>query len=107
MLWYIIINIIIALFTILLLHHIWNYLKENYSVKKTKDLAEFQSQKYKDIFLTLSNSPENKAPDLSSTPIHTEVSLPPPAQTEWLAKEEEQWMTQELNHFMDELSMVA
>lgn len=106
MLWYIIINIIIALFTILLLHHIWNYLKDNYSTKKTKDLAEFQAQKYKDMFLTLSNSAENPEPNVGAASNHVAagsgpIAHPPPV--EWLNANEEQWMTQELGKFMNDM----
>lgn len=110
-------NIIIALFTILLLHHIWNYLKDNYSTKKTKDLAEFQAQKYKDMFLTLSNSSENMSPDyivgpsvVPSVSHNNESSVvgysSSPAASiniEWLNANEEQWMTQELGKFMNDL----
>jgi hypothetical protein len=111
MLWYITINIIIALFTILLLQYIWNYLKDNYSTKKTKDLAEFQAQKYKDMFLTLSNLPEedpalhNPGVD-PATPTPTPVSMSGSTSTaniEWLNTNEEQWMTQELGKFMNDL----
>ena len=45
----IIIKIIVSIIIILIGHHLWNYLKDNYSVKKTKDLLGSQIQKYKTI----------------------------------------------------------
>jgi hypothetical protein len=111
MLWYITINIIIALLTILLLQYIWNYLKDNYSTKKTKDLAEFQAQKYKDMFLTLSNSPDEDTmrQNISVdpvTPTTSPISMSASTSSvniEWLNPNEEQWMTQELGSFMNDL----
>ena len=32
---------------IVILHYLWNYIKDTYSVKKTKDLVGSQTQKYK------------------------------------------------------------
>jgi hypothetical protein len=45
----ILLKIIISLIVIIVGHHIWIYLKDNYSVKKTKDLVGSQIQKYKTI----------------------------------------------------------
>uniref|UniRef100_A0A6C0JH67 Uncharacterized protein n=1 Tax=viral metagenome TaxID=1070528 RepID=A0A6C0JH67_9ZZZZ len=43
----IIINIIISIIIIYAGHLLWNYLKDNYSKKKTKDLVGSQIEKYK------------------------------------------------------------
>ena len=43
------INIIISILIIFIGHHIWMYLKEKYSVKKTKDVVGSQIAKYKTI----------------------------------------------------------
>ena len=42
----ILLQIFCSLFVIFILHSFYNYLKENYSSKKTKDLVSFQVQKY-------------------------------------------------------------
>lgn len=42
-------KIVISFIIILVGHHIWIYIKDNYSVKKTKDLVGSQIQKYKTI----------------------------------------------------------
>jgi hypothetical protein len=40
-------NIIISILIIIGIHYIWNYLKDNYSKKQTKDLVNIQIDKYK------------------------------------------------------------
>jgi hypothetical protein len=42
-------KIIISFIIIIVGHHLWIYVKDNYSVKKTKDLVGSQIQKYKTI----------------------------------------------------------
>ena len=42
-------SIAISIFIIYGGHNIWNYIKDNYSTKKTKDLVNTQIQKYKKI----------------------------------------------------------
>jgi hypothetical protein len=42
-------KIVISFIIILVGHHLWIYIKDNYSVKKTKDLVGSQIQKYKTI----------------------------------------------------------
>jgi hypothetical protein len=42
-------KIIISFIIIIVGHHLWLYIKDNYSVKKTKDLVGSQIQKYKTI----------------------------------------------------------
>lgn len=45
----ILLKIIVSFIIIILGHRIWIYLKDTYSVKKTKDLVGSQIQKYKTI----------------------------------------------------------
>lgn len=42
-------TVIMSLTIILLSHYLWNYMKDNYSVKKSKDLVSLHTQKYKSI----------------------------------------------------------
>ena len=46
---FIIKTIILSIILIVLFHYLWNYIKENYSTKKTRDLVGSQTQKYKNI----------------------------------------------------------
>ena len=43
----ILINIIVSILIIYGGHHLWSYIKDKYSTKKTKDLVNTQIQKYK------------------------------------------------------------
>jgi hypothetical protein len=42
-------NVIISIITIILIHYLFNYLKDTYTTKKTKDLVKTQTDKYKII----------------------------------------------------------
>ena len=55
----IIIQIIFSLFLIFIIHYFYNYLKNTYSTKKTKDLVGFQVQKYQEIIQELQNNNNN------------------------------------------------
>lgn len=59
--------IFISLIIIVIIHYLWNYIKENYSTKKTKDLVGFQTEKYKNILNEIieNKNMENK-PDFIS-----------------------------------------
>jgi hypothetical protein len=56
---HIIIQIIISLFVIFIIHSFYNYLKDTYSSKKTKDLVTFQVQKYQEIIQEMQNNQFN------------------------------------------------
>jgi len=51
--WKFFITITISLIIIISIHHLWNYIKDTYSERKTKDLVGFQTQKYKSILSEL------------------------------------------------------
>ncbi len=42
-------TVILSFILILLSQYLWNYIKDNYSVKKSKDLVGLHTQKYKSI----------------------------------------------------------
>lgn len=44
-----ILNIIVYIVIIYIFHYLWEYLKNNYSQKKTKDVYNFQKNKYEQI----------------------------------------------------------
>lgn len=44
-----IITILISLSIILSIQYLWNYIKDNYSTKRTKDLVNSQIEKYKKL----------------------------------------------------------
>ena len=52
-------TIIVSLLIIFILHQLWEYMKQKYSVKKTKDLVSSQIQKYKTIIKELQTNSSN------------------------------------------------
>ena len=48
-------NIIISIIIIILIHYLFNYLKDTYTTKKTKDLVKTQTEKYKTILDEMMN----------------------------------------------------
>jgi type III secretory pathway component EscR len=44
-----IVTIIISLGIIFSIHYLWNYIKDNFSTKRTKDLVNSQIEKYKKL----------------------------------------------------------
>lgn len=55
----------ISVILVFLLHSIYQYIKNTYTTKKTKDLVGFQVQKYQDILKELQNAPTIKPVYLS------------------------------------------
>jgi len=45
--WGIVQTILLSIIIIIIIHFLWNYIKDTYSTKKTKDLVGSQTQKYK------------------------------------------------------------
>jgi len=56
----IIINIIISIIIIYGAHQFWNYLKDTYSKKKTKDLVGTQIEKYKRMVGEIQQGSQNE-----------------------------------------------
>lgn len=47
--WTILHTIVVSIILIIGFHYTWNYIKDTYSTKRTKDLVGFQTEKYKSI----------------------------------------------------------
>ena len=93
----IIINIVLSIVIILIGQRIWDYFKTNYTTKKTKNLVEFQSNKYKTIMEDL----ERNLPPLPSA---TKSSQPPSlGDTTFLSREEKEWLAKELDGYLNSL----
>lgn len=69
-------------------HYFWNYLKDTYSTKKTRDLVNIQIDKYKKILNDIQNNENNKIKDSKKTIFETE--------------EEKQVMNDDLMNFLNE-----
>lgn len=48
-------NIVLSIFIIYLLHQLWEYLKSQFSIRKTVDKFNFQNQKYEKLINKLQN----------------------------------------------------
>ena len=90
----ILLNIIISIAIISITHHIWEHLKTNYSTQKTKNLAEIHAAKYKTILNDLSSTTQ----DTALVPVC--VVRP---NEQFISVEEQAWMKQELDSFIQSL----
>jgi uncharacterized protein involved in tolerance to divalent cations len=61
----IILKIFVCLFIIYISHSIWSYLKDIYSIKKTKNLVNTQIDKYKKIINELQENKPIQEPSIS------------------------------------------
>ena len=52
----ILMQIFISLFVIFIIHTFYNYIKDTYSIKRTKDVVGFQVQKYQEIIQEMQNN---------------------------------------------------
>lgn len=70
--WTILHTIVFSIILIIIFHYVWNYIKDSYSTKRTKDLVGFQTEKYKSIVKEIiENRPQttnyNNLPDNPSS----------------------------------------
>lgn len=87
--WNFIQTIIISLFIIFILHSLWNYIKDTYSTKKTKDLVGYQTQKYKSMLEEVIQNKKIETENL--TPIFIDE-----AQNHQLSNDLSQFMEQQI-----------
>lgn len=80
----IIINIAISICIIYILQFLWNYLKDNFTTKKTKDLVSVQAEKYKKIVEELQKAKSMNNP--------------------FENPQEKQEMENDLSHFLQEMA---
>jgi hypothetical protein len=62
-LFFLLIQILFSILIVYSAHSCWNYLKDNYSTKKTKDVVNIQIEKYKKIMDELANSKPAQSAD--------------------------------------------
>lgn len=70
----IVIQILVSLFIIYILHYLYIYLKNTYSIKKTKDVVGFQVQKYQEIIQEMQNSKPQYISNLEKENMKSELS---------------------------------
>lgn len=85
--WIYIQTIVVSLCIIGLIDYLWNYIKDTYSTKKTKDLVGIQTEKYKTI---LNEMMQNKTNIQENEPHH------------FINDEQTQMMNDDLTQFMEQ-----
>ena len=68
------IQILVSLFIIFMLHYLYNYIKDTYSIKKTKDLVGFQVQKYQEIIQEMQQSNQNYLSNQEKASMESELA---------------------------------
>ena len=56
---YILQNIVLSILIVALAQYLWDYFKSSYSTRKTKDIVDFQTKKYREIFKNMQDVPNN------------------------------------------------
>lgn len=95
----IILNIILSIIIIFAIHHIWEYCKSNYTVKKTKNLIESRESKYK---LMLENMGNSNTTTITTSIVSDSPNIQPQPNN-FVALEEKEWIQKELDSFIDRL----
>jgi hypothetical protein len=86
--WYILQNALLSICIIVILQYIWDYLKTNYTVRKTKHIVDSQTQKYRDIISEIQNTTQTR--DIQSA----DPSL------EYISEKDKEQMIRELTDFL-------
>ncbi len=73
--WWVLQSIIVSIIVIALLHYGWDYLKTNYSIYKTKDIAKIHAEKYDNIFTELLEQKSKTTPEIQIDPEEMENDL--------------------------------
>ena len=68
------IQILASLFIIFILHYLYNYIKDTYSIKKTKDLVGFQVQKYQEIIQEMQQTNQSYLSNQEKATMETELA---------------------------------
>ncbi len=53
---YILLNLVASIACVVLIHYIWEYFRDKYTVKKTRDIVGAQTEKYKEMMAELLES---------------------------------------------------
>jgi hypothetical protein len=83
-------NAALSILSIVLVQYLWDYFKEKYTVRKTKDLVNFQTKKYREMLQTVQETAASTA---------TESANPKP-DDDYISPEEKQRMVEELMSFI-------
>ena len=100
------INAILSIIIIFILHHLWEYCKTNYTSQKTKNLAEIQASKYKQIAEDMERNSNALVMVNTDLPPNQQIHPPIPVKiqpSDFLPLDEKEWVHKELDTFIDTL----
>ena len=63
---YVLLNLVASIACVALLHYLWNYFRDKYTVKKTRDIVGAQTEKYKEMMAELLESKTKDTPGVES-----------------------------------------
>jgi hypothetical protein len=73
---YILQNIVLSILVVALAQYLWDYFKYSYSTRKTKDIVDFQTKKYREILKNMHDPPNKETPtDMYITPDEKEKMI--------------------------------
>jgi hypothetical protein len=73
--WAILQSIVFSAMAIVLFHYCWEYIKNTYSVRKTKDLVKIQTEKYNSILSEVLETKRSLEPDIDADKMEQELAL--------------------------------
>jgi len=85
-------NAALSILSIVLVQYLWDYFKEKYTVRKTKDLVNFQTKKYREMLQSVQETTATAEP---ATKHDTKTE-----EDDYISPEEKQRMVEELMSFI-------
>jgi hypothetical protein len=73
--WTILKSIGFSILVITLLHYLWEYVKNNYSIRKTKDLVKIQTEKYDTILSELLEGRGSPEPPIDMDDMENDLAM--------------------------------
>jgi hypothetical protein len=80
-------NAALSILSIVLVQYLWDYFRDKYTVRKTKDLVNFQTKKYREMLESVQET-ATAEPSVAKT------------EDEYISPEEKQRMVEELMSFI-------
>ncbi len=92
---YVLLNLVASIACVAILHYLWNYFRDKYTVKKTRDIVGAQTEKYKEMMAEILESKQHtKVP--SETAVVYDDDLGTSAPSDFISPEEKAEMIKEL-----------
>lgn len=92
---YVLLNLVASIACVALLHYLWNYFRDKYTVKKTRDIVGAQTEKYKEMMAEIL---ESKGRQHTNVPVdsNSDLSTSDDSHSDFISAEEKAEMIKEL-----------